>query len=816
MASTFVGRDRELAAIADLGRPVGHADRALAVLISGEPGIGKSRLLTEGRARLTEMRQLHMIGYEPERRVPLAAARDLLRELDALPSDPATWSSELEPLGIFEAAYRALQAAGPALLIVDDVQWVDERSLALYHYLVRASMGPGGGVALLVAGRTGQAMAAFSASVDTVLADMGRVEHIELQPLDRDMGIRLVSQLWADVGAHAADVWHRAAGSPYWLEVLARGRGGVSTEPQHRLPVGSMHRDAGSLLAILAAAGRPEPPVRLAEIARWDDGRTARAIDQLVDAGVVVAAAGVVRFSHDLARAAAAVEVDPAAMREIHGRWAVLLEDAARDTDDVAILRAALEHRVAAGLDALDLAVRLAGSPRRRLLGDDGLLFLALIADGDSSDGSARLLLLQRIATLAAETGAHDQALAWWSRLADDLPDAVGRTSAVIAAGRSAAELRRGDQARSLIDRARSGAPTPVQVVELEALDAHVAVWLEHRGSSAWEIARRAVEEAGRLAATMGGVERLDDRARRAYIQALEIGFESAIQAGTNDDVVRLTDELITASRGTGDVTYLRAVYLAGVAQDTSGATRAAEARFRQVWTEARERHLPSIAVDGGFFLVQKLLQLGDLDEGERILAEIQELVRRTGDFGRFRARTRMTPWELAFLRGFRREAIHGLLASLADQPDPHHRIAFHQALALWIARLDGPSSAPEIAKHLRIARGHAIEAQCPRCRLGLEISAAESLVRAGDRSAARATLEAWDAERPDPIPGDGVWRRWVVGLIANDEGRSSDAIDHLAAAAADADRLVLRLDAELIRLDRARAMVRVDRDAAA
>jgi DNA-binding CsgD family transcriptional regulator len=813
MASSFVGRDDELGAIADLGRLAGDVRRALAVLVTGEPGIGKSRLLLEGRRRLGGRRQIQIVGYEPERSVPLAAARGLLQDLDALPTDPAAWTPS-EPIRIFEAAYRGLEAAGPTLLTIDDVQWVDERSLALCHYLIRASTGPAGNLVVLAAGRPGEAMSTFGASVLTVLGDSGRVEFIDLRPLDRDAAVRIVTELWTDVGSLASDIWRRAEGSPYWLEVLAEARGAEGSGDRLRRRAATMGPDAATMAAVLGAAGRPETPTRLAKVAGWDDDRADRAIDLLAAAGVVVSASGLVRFSHDLMRAAAAADIAPASAREIHGRWAALLEEAALDTDDVAILRAALEHRLAAGVDATELAIRVVGSPRRRWLGDEGLATLVAVADAGSPESRAGRQLRHGIAALAAEIGAHALALDQWSRLADDHPDQVDRTEAMIGAGRAAAELRRIDDTRSWIERARAGQLSEVQAIELAALDAHASIWLEHRGDAGWAIAFRAAEAARRLTAT-DGLESLDARSRRAYIGALEVAFEAAIQSDAYVDTVRLADELIAASRGADDVTYLQAQYLAGVAQDTAGAIRASERRFRQVWTAARQGFLPSMAVDAGFNLVQKLLQLGELDAAQAILGDTQELVRRIGDFGRFRARTRMTPWEIAFLRGQRREAVDGLLSGLAAQPDPHHRIAFHQALALWPARLDGPSAA-EVADHIDAGRRHAAEARCPRCRLGLEIAAAEAFARSGNTDAARSTLESWELERPDPIPGDRVWRKWVDGLIAGGEGRASDAMVHLDAAAADADALETRVDAELIRLDRARLLATLDRGAAA
>ena len=54
-----------------------------------------------------------------------------------LRSSPRT--PALESVRIFEAAHRAARPLEPALLTIDDLQWVDERSLALCHYLVRAA-----------------------------------------------------------------------------------------------------------------------------------------------------------------------------------------------------------------------------------------------------------------------------------------------------------------------------------------------------------------------------------------------------------------------------------------------------------------------------------------------------------------------------------------------------------------------------------------------------------------------------------------------------------------------------------------------------
>src|SRR6266542_2023856 len=161
--SAFVGRRDELAELREI-TDAAVAGHVAAAVVVGEPGSGKSRLLGEAAVRAPLSNRFHVVGYEPEREVPFAAASNLLlalaatapaaRGLEALLfADDREEAAALQPLRIFESAHRALRTVGPALILVDDVQWIDDLSLALCHYLVRAAHDRGEALALMAGGR---------------------------------------------------------------------------------------------------------------------------------------------------------------------------------------------------------------------------------------------------------------------------------------------------------------------------------------------------------------------------------------------------------------------------------------------------------------------------------------------------------------------------------------------------------------------------------------------------------------------------------------------------------------------------------------
>ncbi|MGW1726764.1 helix-turn-helix transcriptional regulator [Streptomyces sp. NPDC002306] len=140
----FVGRDTELALLSGLVDDV-VAGRGRAVLIEGEPGIGKSALLTAALATAepSGCKVLRGACEELTQRFPLWAPAQALGA-DGLSDAPGRTpvpgeDPVLAAIGQLAELVDRLCAAGPLVLAVEDLHWADEPSLRLWERLSRAT-----------------------------------------------------------------------------------------------------------------------------------------------------------------------------------------------------------------------------------------------------------------------------------------------------------------------------------------------------------------------------------------------------------------------------------------------------------------------------------------------------------------------------------------------------------------------------------------------------------------------------------------------------------------------------------------------------
>ncbi|HET6704866.1 ATP-binding protein, partial [Amycolatopsis sp.] len=365
-APGLVGRAGELARLGELWRAAA-AGRAGVVLVRGDAGVGKTRLVTElaGRARAEGAVVAAGRCFGTPGRLALAPVAEWLRtpavRRAAAALDPV-WRAEVDRLlpatrtrtggehGIVEAWQRLRFFEGlaraltgdrqrPVLLVLDNAQWCDEETGAFIAFCV----GLLPDAPLLVAatsrdGDPGPGVAAWAAP----LRDDGRLAELPLRPFDADGTARLAEAVAGrPLSTSDRDLLHAATGGYplYVVEALqahdsppAEGLAAVlRTRLEQPGPA------AREIAGLAAAAGRDFTLELLTEASDLDADSVVDAVDELWRRRIVREFGGAYDFTHDLLREAAYQQVSPPRRWLLHRRLAQGLELLhAGDTDAVA------------------------------------------------------------------------------------------------------------------------------------------------------------------------------------------------------------------------------------------------------------------------------------------------------------------------------------------------------------------------------------------------------------------------------------------------------------------------------------------------
>ncbi len=340
----LVGRAEQLAVL-DAALAPARREGPSVVLIGGEAGVGKSRLVSEftARARGAGARVLTggcvELGTDGLPFAPFTAVlRELVRELGAdgvagllpggvthdfarlLPEFGATDGDAGESVArarLFEqmlALLERLAESGPVVLLIEDAHWADRSTRDLLAFLVSRQQILDG-VLIIVTYRSDEMHRTHP--VRPLLAELGRlswVERMELPRLDRRHADELVARILGrePEPSLADDVYRRAEGNPLFVEELLCSdcdsglAAGVPASLRDLLLV-SVRRLPDETQEVLRAASAGGQHIRhalLAAVTGLDDDVLTRALRPAVAANVLTADAQGYAFRHGLIREA--------------------------------------------------------------------------------------------------------------------------------------------------------------------------------------------------------------------------------------------------------------------------------------------------------------------------------------------------------------------------------------------------------------------------------------------------------------------------------------------------------------------------------
>ena len=815
----FVGRQLELSGVRDLVASCRATSRPVAAIVCGDMGVGKTRLLQEiCREHFDAATRLPVTGFEVERVVPLSAAARLLDLLTGVPEEGPRLSVLLDGsrplpedrLRILEAARRCLVADPPAVLIVDDLQWVDELSAALTHYLLRAAQSVGLALTVLIATRPTPAAFTFADSVARVFNSPGQVSTLDLQPLDRADGVRLVRSLSPGLGEDAASrIWENSGGLPFWLSGLTRSEGQYAHfgkgSKLHGLSADSV--GMALVLALLAAPGDIDS---VRQILGWTQGRSDSALAPLSRRGLVISIGHTVSLVHDIVREAVCAAMPESVVRGLHGRIADFLEKSAGD--DIQILRRALAHRQAGGATGADLALRILRADRSGLLSLGDLTEIAEIANSESTAGDRDIAqdLRAHVAGVASQLKLPGLAADIWTAVMVGASTADERARAALMAAIAALEC--GDRSRANVLFAECQLPT-VPDPDLEIRHAAFESELRGNSSAASELPMlRATKLADRLVHDVGGISALPGHARTAYLAAHRAAYYFALRKDRPDAMLGQADLMGGAADSTE--TRLSASLDRVLALRLLARYREAASTCRSVRIAAVREQLPALTFMSGHLLAGCLYSLGQLEAARAASTDVTSLAER--------APMVIPSWlSAAWINALVPEIdvstvgwahVRDRFDQLQEaEPDPHFRLHIRLAGAQWAARLGGDDSAHLAEQWSLDGARDAKLAGCSRCAAEQTLRSAEVYARIGQHRMARSMLDRWDAAHNRTFGQSALWRARAEGLTEQHH-HPSNALHAFQTARSAAEATGAKLELLWCQLDVGSAIATQDR----
>jgi DNA-binding CsgD family transcriptional regulator len=472
-----------------------------ALLLEGEPGIGKSTLWTEvvelARARGCRVLTCRPTGSDAE--LSFSGLSDLFREapIEALAELPVPQAEALEvsllrrppgshppgPRAVSLAALSLLEvlaAGSPVAVAIDDAQWLDAATDRVLTFAIRR----------LPTGSVGFALTRSDADAPPPLGiqdaiDPSRFRRVPVGPLDADDLADLVQErigrsMSLSEARRLADV---SGGNPFFaLEIAraaARGDRGVTGQS---LPIPRNLRDdlvtrrlgaipaaSADLLLVAAAAGRPTLDVLRASGA---DDQLPVLLQHAIDAGLVQVVGTNVRFTHPIYRSVLYANASRSRRHDVHRRLSELTTDPEERARHLALSADATDEAIAAVLDEAAARARERGAPVAAAELTEHAI--RLTPEGSSADARRRRLTAADHRFVAGDTGLAEE----HARGALEL-SAAGSERAEALRSVAEVQLERGGigEARRSLEAAESEAD-PLDPVAADAQRRLAELWL--------------------------------------------------------------------------------------------------------------------------------------------------------------------------------------------------------------------------------------------------------------------------------------------------------------------------------------------------
>jgi ATP/maltotriose-dependent transcriptional regulator MalT len=412
MPAAVASRAAESLALAEFLRATATGPSAL--IIEGEPGIGKTTLWLTGveQARTTGFRVLAARPVAAESVLAYASLADMLGDLDTpalsdlpppqrvaldrvlLRADDAGATTDQRAVGAaFLSVVTALADQSPVLLAIDDLQWLDSASRNAVAFTARRLSGRVGVLATVRTDADGGSAASW-----LVVPRPGNTNRTRLCPLGLgDLHAVLSSRLGRSFTRPAITQIHDVSGgNPFYALELARAMEGERTQVETSLPdtlselvrdrLGGLDDDVADALLVAACAAAPT----VALVAGVIGADTECIVERLEDAeskGIIGIHGDRLRFTHPLLATGVYAEASGARRRSVHRRLAAIVEEPELRARHLALAATHCDPQTLRALESAAEMARMRGAPSAAA----ELLELAIALGDDTAERRIRL-----------------------------------------------------------------------------------------------------------------------------------------------------------------------------------------------------------------------------------------------------------------------------------------------------------------------------------------------------------------------------------------------------------------------------------------